>query len=126
MRSCLQNSLDLYWRVESQLVQKFNHRRYVTVISRDIRMYCKRSREKDIPQDPCDSKGYTHTHTPPRGEAKSAKARKDVHVCAQQRQQNEDMTMGTGRDKGVSCCNERGVKCTGTTDVKTWATGNLG
>ena len=36
VHSCLQNSLDLYWRVESQLVQKFNHRRYVTVISRDI------------------------------------------------------------------------------------------
>ena len=73
----------------------------------------------------------THTHTPPRGEAKRIKARTAqpmvVEVCAQQRQKDEDMRRRTRRDKGVRGCNEKETKCTGTTDephliVKTWAT----
>ena len=36
--------------------------------------------QKTIPKDPCDSK-VTHTHTPPRAEAKRIKARTVVKVC---------------------------------------------
>ena len=59
---------------------------------------------------------HTHTHTPPRGEAKTIKARTVVKVCAQQRQKDDDMRRRTGRDKSVCGCNEKETKCTGTTD----------
>ena len=40
-----------------------------------------------IQKNPCD----THTHTPPRGEARKTKVRANAHMRAQQRQKDEDM-----------------------------------
>ena len=56
---------------------------------------------------PCDSKGFTHTHThtpPAKGSHRKSKVQTNVHVCAQNRQMNEDMKRGQYRP-GVCGCN---------------------
>ena len=80
-----------------------------------------------IPVTPRVTHTHTHTHTPPQGEARITKVRTNVHARAA-KTKNEDMkTERTRQDKSVRDCDERGTKCTGTTDephliVKTWAT----
>ena len=49
--------------------------------------------------DPCDYKGYTHTHTPPRGERKLIRLRRVCTGARNQGQKDEDMKRGQDRTK---------------------------